>query len=253
MSNQGNAITMHQLKEAKKELTRFMMKYKFALDEMTTKIEILEEEFSYVHDYNPIESISSRLKTPESLLQKLKRKQIPLNINVIEKNIKDIAGVRINCSFQKDIFAIKEMLESHDDLKVIDVKDYISKPKPNGYRSMHMIVEVPVYLSNCREHIPVEIQIRTVAMDFWASLEHKIFYKFEAAVPSQMLDELKKVADQSAALDKQMEALHNQSLRFTTKSDEGDLFKALSIDQEQFKLPNELLQSLSSFQQNDEK
>ncbi len=249
MSKQGKAVTMNQLKEAKKELTRFMMKYKFALDEMTTKIEILEEEFRYIHEYNPIENISSRLKTPESLLLKVQRKQLPININEIKKHIMDIAGVRINCSFQKDIFLLKEMIESQDDLKVIEVKDYITKPKPNGYRSMHIIVEVPVYLSNCRECIPVEIQIRTVAMDFWASLEHKIFYKFEKEVPSEMTTELKKVADTAAELDQQMEALHNESLKYTTEADESQLFGSLRFDQERLQLPNELLNSLSALQE----
>ena len=180
-----------QFKKFKYEITRFMMIYKFALDQMETKIEVLKEEFQSLHDYSPIEHTKSRLKSPESIMNKMFRKNHELTFESIKKNIKDIAGVRITCSFISDIYRIKDMLCNQSDLRVLEVKDYIQNPKPNGYQSLHLLVDVPVYMSNGEERACVEIQIRTIAMDFWASLEHKIFYKYNKDVPERLTKELK--------------------------------------------------------------
>jgi putative GTP pyrophosphokinase len=201
---------VEQFKLIKNEITRFMMMYKFALDELETKIEILKEEFHLLHDYNPIEHTKSRIKSPESIMQKVYRKGCDISLPSIRKHIQDIAGLRITCSFLSDIYQIKDMLSNQRDLTVLEVKDYIRNPKPNGYQSLHMIVEVPVFMSDREEHVCVEIQIRTIAMDFWASLEHKIFYKYNQAVPQHLLNELKEAADSAAALDLKMERLHNE-------------------------------------------
>ncbi|MFO1445613.1 GTP pyrophosphokinase family protein [Bacillus sp. Bva_UNVM-123] len=187
-----------------------MMAYKFALDEINTKINILKEEFNYVHDYNPIEHVKSRVKSPESIIKKVYKKNIELSLSAIKENIRDIAGVRITCSFISDIYRLSSMLEKQKDIKVIEVKDYIKNPKPNGYQSLHMIVEIPIFMSDHEELINVEVQIRTIAMDFWASLEHKIFYKYNKAAPERLLAELKEAAMIGAELDKKMERLHDE-------------------------------------------
>jgi putative GTP pyrophosphokinase len=158
----------NMMKTLRTDLVRFMMSYKFALEEINTKINILKEEFQYVHDYNPIEHVKSRVKSPESLLNKLQRKGLEISIDSIQRNIRDIAGVRITCSFVSDIYEIKNMLESQKDITVLECKDYIRHPKPNGYQSLHLIVQIPIFMSDREELIPVEIQIRTIAMDFWA-------------------------------------------------------------------------------------
>ena len=173
-----NSFNLKNLKAIKIELTRFMMAYKFALDEMTTKINILKEEFQLIHEYNPIEHINTRLKSPESIIIKAQRKNIELNLPTIKENIQDIAGVRINCSFNSDIYKLSEMIQKQQDIEVVACKDYIKNPKPNGYRSLHLILKIPVFMSDRDEKVFVELQIRTIAMDFWASLEHKIFYKY---------------------------------------------------------------------------
>lgn len=192
------------------ELVKFIMTYKFAVNEVTTKLNILNEEFKYVHDYNPIENISSRVKTPESILQKVKRKNCDLSIMSIKENIKDIAGVRITCSFISDVYKVYEMLQKQKDIDVVQCKDYIKSPKPNGYQSLHLIIRIPVFLSDRVEDTYVEIQIRTKAMDFWASLEHKIYYKFGKEIPENLTNELKEAALSAIELDKKMERLHEE-------------------------------------------
>lgn len=191
-------------------MTRFMLAYKFALDEVSTKINILEEEFQLIHEYNPIEHINTRLKTPESIIQKALRKNIGLSLSSIKENMRDIAGIRINCSFNSDIYKLSEMIQKQQDIEVIEYKDYIKNPKPNGYRSLHLILRIPVFMTDRVEHVFVEMQIRTIAMDFWASLEHKIFYKFDKSVPEEMLKELKEAAESANALDQKMENLHKE-------------------------------------------
>jgi len=198
------------LRQIRTELTRFMMSYKFATDEMMTKVNILKEEFSAIHDYSPIEHVSHRLKSPEGILRKATRKGYPLDLEGIRENIQDIAGIRITCSFISDTYRVLEMLTSQRDITVLQVKDYIKEPKPNGYKSLHLIVAIPVFMSDRVQPVTVEVQIRTVAMDFWASLEHKIFYKYDGAVPSALVGELKQAADVANRLDIDMERLHDQ-------------------------------------------
>ena len=201
---------MENFKLISTKMKRFMLIYKFALAELETKIEILREEFQMIHDYNPIEHTISRIKSPESILKKVNRKSNDISLPIIREKVKDIAGIRITCSFISDIYRVVEMLCNQDDIKVVEVKDYIKKPKENGYQSLHLIVEIPVFMSDRKEFVPVEIQIRTIAMDFWASLEHKIFYKYDQFVPEHLLQELKEAADSAAALDQKMERLHNE-------------------------------------------
>lgn len=206
----AQSLDIRDIKLIRTQLKRFMMAYKFALDEINTKINILKEEFNYVHDYNPIEHVKSRVKSPESIIKKVYKKNIELSLSAIKENIRDIAGVRITCSFISDIYRLSSMLEKQKDIKVIEVKDYIKNPKPNGYQSLHMIVEIPIFMSDHEELINVEVQIRTIAMDFWASLEHKIFYKYNKAAPERLLAELKEAAMIGAELDKKMERLHDE-------------------------------------------
>ena len=157
-----------------------MFLYNSALKEVQTKVEILNDEFKHIHSYNPIEYIKTRIKTPESIVKKLKKQGYDSTIENMVSYVKDIAGVRIVCSFTSDIYKMAEMIGKQNDLTVISVKDYIKNPKASGYKSYHMIVTVPIFLSDRVVDTKVEIQIRTIAMDFWASLEHKIYYKFEA-------------------------------------------------------------------------
>lgn len=236
-------LNYDQLKNIKKELTRFMMSYKFALEEMNTKINILEQEFQYIHDYNPIEHISSRLKTPESIVNKIYRKNYDLSLSGIKENIKDIAGIRITCSFLSDIYQISEMIQNQKDIHVVECKDYIKEPKSNGYQSLHFIVKIPVFMSDRQEDILVEIQIRTIAMDFWASLEHKIYYKYKKEIPEQLTKELKEAAISAAELDRKMEKLHNEITDLKEIEDTGEELTQLLINKDQFKLPIDLLKA----------
>jgi len=206
----------NDLQAVKTEITRFMMSYKFASDEVMTKVNILKEEFSAIHDYSPIEHVSHRLKTPEGILRKAVRKGYPINLAAIRENIQDIAGIRITCSFISDTYRVLELLSSQQDITVLQVKDYIENPKPNGYKSLHLIAAIPVFMSDRVEPVTVEIQIRTVAMDFWASLEHKIFYKYDGAVPPALVAELKQAADVANHLDVDMERLHDQVVSLGT-------------------------------------
>lgn len=186
--------------------------YSAALRQIETKMEILNNEFQHVHQYNPIEHIKARLKTPESIVKKLKRNGYESTIDNMVKYINDIAGIRVICSFTSDIYRIADMIAEQRDIKVIAVKDYITFPKASGYKSYHMIVTVPVYLSDRTVDTTVEIQIRTVAMDFWASLEHKIHYKFEGAAPEHIKSELVECAKMVSDLDARMLSLNEEVL-----------------------------------------
>ncbi|KGP72850.1 GTP pyrophosphokinase [Pontibacillus yanchengensis] len=240
-----NQLDRAQLKYVKQEMTRFMMSYKFAVDQITTKVDILKQEFQYIHDYNPIEQINSRVKSPESIFKKAKRKGIELSLDSIKEHITDIAGVRISCSFISDIYRLRDMIEGQKDIDVIDSKDYIEYPKPNGYQSLHLILTVPVFMSDREEKVYVEVQIRTIAMDFWASLEHKIYYKYEYEIPKRLLDDLKEAAESAAELDRKMEALHKEigDLKRDYDDDEEDL-KNMLISKDNFKIPMDLLLSM---------
>ena len=186
------------------------MVYNSALKEIGTKLEILNDEFQHVHRYNPIEHIKSRIKSSESIVKKLKRNGYESTIQNMVDYVNDIAGIRVICSFTSDIYRIAEMISNQNDIKIITIKDYIKNPKPSGYKSYHMLVTVPIYLSDRIVHAKVEIQIRTVAMDFWASLEHKINYKFEGNVPQHIKDELVDCSIMVSALDRKMLSLNEQ-------------------------------------------
>lgn len=184
--------------------------YNSALKQISTKLEILNDEFQHVHRYNPIEHIKSRIKTPESIVKKLKRYGYESTIGNMVRYVNDIAGIRVICSFTSDIYQIAEMISNQSDIDVISVKDYIVNPKPSGYKSYHMLVTVPVYLSDRIENTKVEIQIRTVAMDFWASLEHKIHYKFEGNAPEHIKDQLVECSRIVSDLDARMLSLNKE-------------------------------------------
>ena len=181
--------------------------YNAALKEVGTKLEILNDEFQHVHQYNPIEHIKTRIKTPESIVKKLRRYGHETSIENMVRYINDIAGVRLICSFTSDIYRLAEMIGNQSDLKVLSIKDYIN-PKESGYKSYHMLVSVPIFLSDSVVDTKVEIQIRTIAMDFWASLEHKIYYKFEGNAPDYISRELKECAKMVSELDDKMLSLN---------------------------------------------
>lgn len=185
-----------------------MFIYKAALKEICTRIDILNDEFQYVHRYNPIEHVKSRIKKPESIVKKLKKYGYPTSVENMVNYVNDIAGIRIICSFSSDIYRIADMIEKQSDLTVIAVKDYIKNPKESGYQSYHMIISVPVYLAYTMIDTKVEIQIRTVAQDFWASLEHKIYYKFEKNAPEFIQKELQECARIVSQLDDRMLSLN---------------------------------------------
>ncbi len=187
--------------------------YSSALKEVGTKLEILNDEFQHVHSYNPIEHIKSRIKTSESIVKKLRRYGYESTIENMVEYVNDIAGVRVICSFTSDIYEIADMIAKQSDIEVISIKDYIKNPKPSGYRSYHMLISVPIFLSDRIVDAKVEIQIRTVAMDFWATLEHKIYYKFEGNAPKHIQEELVECARMASDLDIRMLALNDEVRR----------------------------------------
>jgi putative GTP pyrophosphokinase len=195
-------------RQMREDFSRFLMEYQFAADEVLTKVTILRKEFLHLHHYNPIEHVASRIKTPESILDKVARRGLEPSLESIREHITDIAGIRITCSFIADTYRVLKTLTSQHDVRVLTVKDYIANPKPNGYKSLHAIIEVPVFLSTGPVPVIVEVQIRTIAMDFWASLEHKIFYKYDGAVPAHLAEELTAAAAAAEQLDRRMEQLH---------------------------------------------
>ncbi|WP_400247943.1 GTP pyrophosphokinase family protein [Niallia sp. JL1B1071] len=213
---EDNHFDLHELSNELNEWKNSLIIYNFALDEINTKLKILNEEFQFIHNHNPIEHIKSRIKDPRGIMQKLHRKGHALTIENAKKYIHDIAGVRITCSFISDIYEIYNIIEKQDDIKVLQVKDYLKNPKPNGYKSLHLIISIPVFLSTGMQEVCVEIQIRTIAMDFWASLEHKIYYKFDKDVPGHLLNELKEAADAAHELDVKMKKIKDRVDIFQT-------------------------------------
>ncbi len=200
------------MRENRLPLDTLMAHYHCAIMEMETKFNVLNRQFSLQYDRNPIESIKVRVKSMESIIKKARRKDIPLNLKSIEKNIRDIAGIRVICSFQDDIYVLADCLLRQDDISLIEVKDYIKTPKPGGYRSLHLIVEIPIFLDTEKKQMKVEVQLRTIAMDFWASLEHKLRYKKN--IPSEeasiLAKELLECAEISSSLDMRMEKIRNR-------------------------------------------
>ena len=205
----GSAVARTDLMRFRRRFARLLLNYQFGMDEILTKINILKAEFEHLHDYSPIEHVAARLKTAESTLAKARRRQGTVSMASL-REITDIAGIRIVCSFITDVYWIAEMLTQQADVTVVEIKDYIKNPKPNGYKSLHLILKVPVFLSSSVEEVTVEVQVRTVAMDFWASLEHKIYYKYDKAVPDALLAELANAAEVANHLDLTMERLHTE-------------------------------------------
>ena len=188
-----------------------MSYYRCAMMEVETKFNVLNEELSLMYDRNPIESVKSRLKSPESIVDKAPRKGIPFSAESIEKNLSDIAGIRVICSFPGDIYMLADALLRQDDITLIERKDYIKSPKPNGYRSLHLIVEIPIFLHNRTRRMKVEVQLRTMSMDWWASLEHKIRYKKNISDDGHIAEELLHCAEMGAALDQRMESVYRET------------------------------------------
>ncbi len=204
------AVSSDDVHAARDAANRFLMEYRFGLREVETKIAILRDEFEHMHDYNPIEHVSSRIKTPESILAKIERKGIAFDFDAVREHITDIAGLRVTCSFVPDAYRLFELLTKQDDISVRTVKDYIAEPKPSGYKSLHAVIDVPIFLSTGATMATVEVQFRSIAMDFWASLEHKIYYKYNQAVPPSLLDELHDAARIAGELDERMQRLHRE-------------------------------------------
>lgn len=206
-----------------------MFLYNSALKEVGTKLDILNDEFVHIHKYNPIEYIKSRIKTPESIVKKLKRDGYDSTIGNMICHVNDIAGIRIVCSFTSDIYRLAEMIGKQNDLTVVSVKDYIKHPKESGYKSFHMLVTVPIFLSDRVVDTKVEIQIRTIAMDFWASLEHKIYYKFEGHAPEYISRDLRECAGIVANLDAKMLQLNEAILEAKEQQQEQEQLKRKAL------------------------
>ncbi|MBE5812770.1 MAG: GTP pyrophosphokinase family protein [Clostridiales bacterium] len=202
-------IKAEQAKQFLQQYNRLMAYYRCAMMEIETKFNVLNEEFSLQYDRNPINDIKTRLKNPMSIKDKLDRKHLSITIDNIEKNLNDIAGVRVVCAFPDDVYMLADSLLKQDDIKLIEKKDYIKNPKPNGYRSLHLIVSVPIFLAKTKRQMKVEIQLRTIAMDSWASLEHQLKYKKDFEFTDKMENELFYCAKLSAELDSRMDSLRD--------------------------------------------
>lgn len=189
------------------QLQQVMMLYEAGIREIKTKLDILSDESHLSGKPSPIDSIKSRIKTPRSIINKLKRRGYPISLQSMMENLNDIGGIRVICPFIEDIYTVADMLIRQDDLTLIERKDYIQNPKPNGYRSLHLILQVPIFLSDRTQPVRIELQLRTIAMDFWASLEHQLRYKADVEVPAHISDDLKACADVIAATDEEMQRI----------------------------------------------
>ncbi|MFT4189238.1 MAG: GTP pyrophosphokinase family protein [Aeromicrobium sp.] len=231
-ADEDAVVRLDDVRALRQDFMRFMLPHRFAMEEVVTKLTILRDEFALMHDSNPIENITSRLKSADSLAEKMQRKGTQPTFASIRETITDIAGVRVTCSFVSDVYRVFDLLTSQSDITVVEVRDYIASPKTHGYRSLHALISVPVHLSEGPLPVAVEVQLRTIAMDFWASLEHKIHYKYRGAVPSDLAERLREAADAAHALDTRMESLHEE-------------VKSLGVDGVAT-LPEEIRQSLSA-------
>ena len=210
MAENQNARMLQMTEQFEKmvqEYFRVQCRYEAAIHQVQTKLEILDSEFHIRHSRNPIHHMQSRMKTLPSIMEKLNRRQQPVNLQSAQDNLTDIAGIRVICSYINDIYTIADLLTGQDDVRVIKRRDHIRNPKPNGYRSLHLVVEVPVYLEEGRVTAPVEVQIRTIAMDFWATLEHELRYKNLTQVPEDINRELLQVASEIAVMDQKMQSI----------------------------------------------
>ena len=220
MDFNGSEAFIEQTKIWMQKYKRLMAYYKCAIMEIETKFDVLNEEFSLHYDRNPINSIHTRLKSMESVREKLERKGLPMDLNTIEENLMDIAGVRVICAFPDDVYMLEQALLKQDDVTLIERKDYIANPKENGYRSLHLIVAIPIFLAQEKRMMNVEIQLRTIAMDSWASLEHQLRYKKDVEFTEDMAKDLLYCAQLSAELDAKMDALQAQAKIDTYTFDE---------------------------------
>ena len=203
--------TVERFRETFQQSKQLMTYYSCALLEVETKFRVLNQQFSLEQEHNPIETIKTRLKSMESIMDKLYRKKLPFEVSAVEECLTDVAGIRVICPFIEDIYRLADCLLQQDDVRLIRIKDYIKNPKDNGYRSLHLIVEIPIFLQNEKKQMKVEVQLRTIAMDFWASLEHRLRYKKDLDVELSIMlaAELKDCAETSASLDKRMGAVKN--------------------------------------------
>ena len=196
-----------KLMESAMQLQQIMLLYEAGIREIKTKLDILSDESNISGKPSPIDSIKSRIKSPRSIIKKLKRRGFPISLQSMMDNLNDIGGIRVICPFIQDIYTVADMLMRQSDLTLIEKKDYIANPKPNGYRSLHLILEVPIFLSETTKPVRIELQLRTIAMDFWASLEHQLRYKSDVQVPPHISDDLKECADVIAATDEEMQRI----------------------------------------------
>ncbi len=211
---------LDKFQESTLPFATLMTYYKCAMMEIETKFKVLNEEFALQYDRNPIESIKTRIKSPDGIVRKLRKKNLPLTLATIEEHITDVAGIRVVCSFPEDIYRLADCLLKQDDITLVERQDYIENPKTSGYRSLHLIVSVPIFLADEKRLMKVEVQLRTIAMDFWASLDHKLRYKKNVpAEDAQKLSaELKECAELSAVLDLRMETIKNRLAKYTESS-----------------------------------
>lgn len=210
LGNPDMAVVPESLVHVGRQFQQIMMMYTCAIREVKTKLEVLNDELSVRNQRNPIEMIKFRVKKPDSIIEKLHRRGLPISLESVVNNLDDVAGIRVICSFIDDIYEVADMLIRQDDIHVIAIKDYLKHPKSNGYRSYHMIIEVPVFFSDRKKPMRVEVQIRTIAMDFWASLEHKLKYKKDVADTDEIVGQLKACADSIELLDYQMQEIRNK-------------------------------------------
>ena len=213
INNDNNLLSdtaIELLGEKFREFLTLMTYYQCAIMAVETKLNVRIEEFSLQHDRNPIQSIKTRLKSPVSIKKKLESKNLPVSVEMMENELTDIAGIRVICSFPEDVYTIADALLSQDDIELIERKDYIANPKPNGYRSLHLIVQIPIFLEKKKKPMKVEVQLRTIAMDFWASLEHQIKYKKKVNNTQEIATELFECAELSAQLDARMDAVRKK-------------------------------------------
>lgn len=219
MAEQPASVFTEDFKRMVDDFFSVQCRYQAAIREVQTKLEILDDEFQMRHQRNPIHHMQNRMKSIQSMMDKLRRKQLELSIDSAVENLTDIAGIRVICSYVQDVYTVANLLTGQDDVHLVRVRDYIQTPKENGYRSLHMVVEVPVFLAEGRVMVPVEVQIRTIAMDFWASLEHSLRYKAVDNVPEEISAELKQAAVDIAALDQRMQSIHDRVDAIALKKD----------------------------------
>ena len=221
MNIKANNKVNNTIEDSTQAFQELMMQYDCAMLEVKTKLEVLNKELALVHSRNPFESIKCRIKSQESIAGKLERRGLECSIENIEKELNDIAGIRVICSFPEDIYMLVDCLLQQDDIILVEQKDYIKNPKPNGYRSLHLILDIPIFLTNEKKHMRVEVQFRTIAMDFWASLEHKMKYKKHIENAESISEELKYCADLISQLDRRMEQIRNRIDSNTTYKSSG--------------------------------